>query len=390
MSHALLSPSSASRWLNCTPSARLEQQFPETTSEYADEGTLAHKLGELLIRQTLKTVEKAQFKSLMKEVEDSKHFDASMENYCEDYAVFVVEQFADAQSRTKDALIFLEHKLDMSEYVPEGFGTGDVVIIADGILDFTDLKYGKGVPVSAVENKQMMLYGLGALRSFDHLYDIHTVRMTIYQPRIDNISTWEISVEDLKAWAEYELKPKAEMAFKGEGEYKAGNHCQFCKAKATCRTLAEKNLELAVHEFQDPALLTDEQISDILGRIKLFTIWTDAVEAHALTQAVDHGKKWPGYKLVEGRSNRQYKDETAVADVLLKKGFAEDLIYKKKIIGITEMEKNVGKKQFTELLSDLIIKPAGKPTLVPESDKRPEFKSVDSAVRDFAEQTIES
>lgn len=383
--HAILSPSSAQRWLNCTPSARLEQQFPDKAGVAAEEGTLAHSLGELLIRKSLKEVTKKQFEKLLAEIQKNSLYEPAMLGYAEDYATFVMEKFSEAQSHTKDAMIFLEQRLNLTDYVPDGFGTGDAGIIANHVLDIIDLKYGKGVVVSAENNKQMMLYALGWLREFDFLYSINVVRMTIYQPRIDNISTFEMSVEELKSWANNELIPKAQMAFDGVGEFLPGSHCKFCKIRATCRANSEYNMELAKYEFGDPALLRDEEISEILTRSELFYSWLSSVEQHALTEAVTNNKKWPGFKLVEGRSNRTYLDESLVADKLLKKGLSAEEIFTKKLLGSTAMEKVIGKADFTTVLGDLIIKPQGKPTLVPESDKRPELNSVEAAKADFAE-----
>lgn len=381
--HAILSPSGASRWMTCTPSARFEEQFPDKSSEYAKEGTLAHTLGELLILDKLGRIEKEVFKKSLKTIEANDLYNESMLEYCDDYATFVCEQYATAQAHTKDAMLFLEQKLDMTEWVPDGFGTGDVVIIADGTLDFTDLKYGKGVAVYAENNKQLMLYALGALHAFDFMYNIEIIRMTIYQPRINNTSTWEISAVDLKVWAETELKPKAAMAWEGIGEYVPGVHCQFCKAKAVCKALANENLQMAKYDFRDINMLTEEEVADILNRADMFTDWIKAVEDHALAEALA-GKEWPGYKLVEGRSNRKYSDEDAVAAKLLKQGYAEDEIYNKKLVSITALEKELGKKEFASMLGDLIIKPAGKPCLADVNDKRPVYNKISSAVNDFA------
>lgn len=383
--HAILSPSGASRWLACTPSARLEQQFSDKAGTAAAEGTLAHSLGELIIRYKTKQIIKTAYEKKLAEIKADKLYEPAMFDYAEDYAVYVLEQLSTAQAHTKDALLFIEEKIDLTDYIPEGFGTGDAAVIADGVLDFTDLKYGKGVPVSAVDNKQMMLYGLGMLKKFDFLYDIHTVRMTIYQPRLDSISTFEISATDLKHWAETELKPKAELAFKGEGEFAPGVNCRFCKAAGSCKANAEFNLQLAKHDFADPKLLTDEEVSAILDREDLFTKWLTAVKDNALFEAVTNGKKWPNYKLVEGRSNRIYVDEEKVAETLKAKGLAEDKIYTKKLVGITAMEKELTKPVFNDLLGSLVIKPAGKAALVPATDKRPELNSVDAAVAEFAE-----
>jgi hypothetical protein len=388
--HAVLSPSGAHRWLSCTRSARLEQQFPDNAGQAAAEGTLAHSLGELITKFKLKKISKQVYQRELKKIEADKLFDQSMMDHAESYSVFVLERYYEAQSHTKDAVIYLEHLLNLTDYVPDGFGTGDSVIIADGTMEIIDLKYGKGVLVTATNNKQMMLYALGALKDFDFIYDIDTVRMTIFQPRLDNFSTWEVKVEDLLSWAELDLKPKAALAFKGEGEFLPGTHCQFCKAKAMCKANADYNLELARYEFAIPELLTDEEVADILERAKNFTDWLKAVTGHALNEAVNNGKKWPGWKLVEGKSNRTYSDETAVANRLVEKGFAEDLIYKRELLGITAMEKAIGKKEFAVHLGGLIIKPQGKPTLAPTSDKREELNSVDAAQKEFADAYVES
>lgn len=299
-----------------------------------------------------------------------------------------MEQFYEAQSHTKDAIIFLEQRLNLTDYVPEGFGTGDTVIVADGVLTIIDLKYGKGVLVSAEANKQMMLYALGALKEFDYMYDIRLVRMIIYQPRLDNFSTYELSVPILNVWAQDDLIPRAKLAFDGMGDFNPGAHCKFCKARAVCKANAEKNLELAKYDFQKEELLTDDAIADILDRAAPFKNWIDAIEEYALRQAIDKGKKWPGYKLVEGRSNRMYVDETQVAEKLIQNGFSEDVIYTKKILAITNMEKAITKIKFSELLNSLIVKPPGKPTLAPESDKRPEYNSNEAAKLDFQEVLI--
>ena len=381
-SHALLSPSGASRWLACTPSARLEAQFPDTAGVAAEEGTLAHKLGEALTAYHHQMLPKAEYAKIIKEVEADPLYNLDMAGHAENYAAFIAERFAEAKARTKDAVLQLESCLNMTEYVPEGYGTGDTVIIADHVLEIIDLKYGKGVRVSCEQNRQMMLYALGALRDADYLYNIDTVLMTIYQPRLDNISSFEMSVKDLKDWAENELRPRAALAFEGLGEFVPGDHCRFCRARFQCKALADYNLELAKYDFQDPVLLTDADISDILKRAEAFTNWLSGIEEFALREAID-GKKWDGFKLVEGRSNRCYQDETLVADKLVSNGYSEDTIYTKKLLGITAMEKAITKKEFSSLLSDLVIKPAGKPTLVPSDNKRPAWNSTESAINDF-------
>ena len=382
--HAVLGPSSASRWMACTPSARLELNYPDTSGPAAQEGTLAHELGEMIIQYHNKLIKKVEYKEAVERIEANPMFNADMQGHAEDYASFVEERLAEAKGRTKDAVLQVEAKLNLTEYVPEGFGTGDAVIIADGVMDIIDLKYGKGVMVFCENNKQMMLYSLGALREYDFMYDIHTVRMTIYQPRLDNISSFEMSVSDLRKWAVEELIPKAKLAFDGVGEFVPGTHCHFCKAKVQCRALAEENLKIAKYDFADPILLADHEISDILTRAKAFVNWIGSIEDFALLEAIEKGKKWDGFKLVEGRSNRCYANEEKIALTLIENGFDEENIYTKKILGITAMEKAITKKTFESLLGKQIIKPQGKPTLVPASDKRAEWNSIESAINDFS------
>lgn len=382
--HAILSPSSAQRWLNCTPSARLELQFPDKGSAAADEGTLAHALGELVIRRKLNRIQAHVFEIELAKIVADKLYDHAMSDHAEDYAVFVLERFADAVARTKDAQIALEVKVDLTDYIEEGSGTVDVRIVADYLLEIIDLKYGKGVLVDADQNRQMMLYALGALRDADSLYDIEQVRMTIYQPRLGNFSSFQMSVADLRKWAEEELKPRAALAFAGKGDFAPGKHCRFCKAAPVCKANADMNLEVAKYDFADPNLLTDEEISDILDRADGFQKWLESVEGYALDQAVNHDKHWPGYKLVEGRGTRKYTDEEAIAAKLKEQGFEEDKIAPRSLLGITNMTKEIGKKAFDTFLTDFIIKPPGKLTLAPLSDKRPEHNSTASAAADFA------
>lgn len=385
MAHAVLSPSAASRWLACTPSARLEQKFPDSAGEAAKEGTVAHSLAELLVRLGLGMITQAKYLFEFKQIEKSQYYNSSMMEYCDDYATFVIEKFNLAKSTTPDAKIFLEQRLDLTEYIPEGFGTGDCVIIADQVMYVIDLKFGKGVLVSAVENTQMKLYSLGALKDFDLLYDIERVEMTIHQPRINNISTFEIEKGALIAWAVKELMPRATMAFNGEGDFTPGPHCGFCKAKAVCRANADHQLELAAHDFKPSELLEDLEVSDILERAASFKNWIAAVESYALNAAVNEGKKWPGFKLVTGRSNRKYSDEEKVSEVLTPLFKPELLFAPQKLLGITALEKNIGKDEFAQHVAPLLIKPPGAPTLVPLADKRPEQNTAEAAAADFAQ-----
>lgn len=372
--HAILSASSASKWMNCPPSARLEENYPNKSSEYTAEGTLAHELGELKLKYNLGEITTRKYNSEFKKIESHELFTADMPDYVDIYVDTCMEKVSEARSKTPDALFKIEQRLDFSEWVPEGFGTGDFVIIADGTMEICDLKYGKGVPVSAVGNKQMRLYALGAIAEFSFLYDIEKVRMTIIQPRLDSISTDEIPAEDLLKWAEDFVKPIAELAFKGEGELFTGDHCRFCRAKAVCRARAEKNMELAKYEFRDPFVLDNLEIADILGKAEELAKWAKDVQEYALQQALN-GEEYPGFKVVEGRSNRKWTDEKKIGEILLGQGFLESIIYTKKLTGISNMESAIGKKEVQRLLGDYIIKPPGKPTLASESDKRPVYNS---------------
>lgn len=373
--HALLSASSSHRWLHCTPSARLEETFDEQSSAFAEEGTAAHALAEHKLRLFLNQESKKPL---------SKYDSEELEYYTGVYAEYAAELITFARKKCNDPIVLLEQRLDYSCYVPEGFGTGDLVIIADGTIEIVDLKYGKGVAVYAEDNPQMKLYALGALSLFDPLYDIKTVRMVICQPRLEVISTYDLSAEELIKWAEEELKPKAQLAWNGEGEYLPGDHCRFCRARHTCRSRAEEHLLLARHDFKLPALLTEEEIAQVLTLADRLSVWAADVYSYATDLAIREGKEWNGYKLVEGRSNRKYISDKAVEEAVTAAGYVD--IYKKSLIGITDMEKLLGKKLFKELLSGLVEKPEGKPTLVPFSDKRQRVTLNNTAEADFKEE----
>ena len=289
-----------------------------------------------------------------------------------------MEQLAAAKELCNDPEILIEQRLDFSKWVPEGFGTGDCVIVADSEIHVIDYKHGLGVLVSAEGNSQMMCYALGALELFDGIYDIQTVKMTIFQPRRDNVSTYEISKEELLKWADEVLAPTAQLAFNGEGEFSAGEHCQFCRVKATCRKRAEENLKLAQYDFEMPINLNDTEIAAILSQVDELVSWANDIKEYALQQALS-GIEYEGFKVVEGRSTRKYTDEDAVAFIVKDHGFDP---YEKKLLGITAMTSLLGKKKFEELLSGLIAKPPGKPTLVPISDKR---QAMSTAKEDFKE-----
>lgn len=364
--HALLSASSSHRWLNCPPSARLCEGYDDKGSNFAAEGSDAHSLCEYKLRKALGMEAKDP-------TEDLTWYDAEMEESASGYAAFVMELVAEAKKTCSDPVVLIEQRLDYSKYVQSGFGTGDCVLIADGTLHIVDFKYGRGVLVEAEDNPQMKLYALGALEIFDCLYDIDTVSMTIYQPRRANVSTFTLTRQELLDWAETVLVPTAELAYTGDGEYHCGEWCQFCKAKADCRERARANMELARYEFRQPPLLTDEEVEEILGKLDSLMDWASDIKDYALQAAIS-GKHWSGYKLVEGRANRRYTDENAVIAAVKAAGY--DPYDEPKLLGVTAMTTLLGRKQFNDILGGLITKPQGKPTLVPESDKRPAMTTI--------------
>ena len=371
--HALLSASSSQRWMNCPPSARLCEHYEDKGSSYAAEGTAAHELAEYKLKAALGIPAKDP-------TEDLNYYDSEMEACADSYAAYILELLSVVKESCPDPLVLTEQRVDFSKYVPEGFGTCDCVIVADDELIVIDFKYGRGVQVEAEDNSQMRLYALGALEMFGSLYDIQTVDVVIYQPRRDNVSSETLTKETLLQWADETLKPAAELAFNGKGEFKCGDWCQFCKAKAECRKRAEENMALARYDFADPALLENDEIADILGKVDELVSWASDIKDYALAEALK-GVKFDGFKIVEGRSNRRYTDETAVAETVTAQGVDP---YEHKILGITAMEKLLTKKRFAELLDELVEKPAGKPTLVPESDKRQKL-SITTAADDFAD-----
>lgn len=383
--HALLGPSSAHRWMACPPSARLEEGIEDKGSEYAQEGTLAHRMAELLLRERW---EGADIDADLAAVQADPLYSASMGEYIDSYVAFIEERMAEARTRCADPRIFIEQVVNLEEYIPESFGTADAIILADGFMDVVDLKFGAGVPVSAEGNAQMRIYALGCYLALSWAYQIDTIRMTIYQPRLDSVSTATMDRWALLDWADQELKPRAALAWAGAGDFCPGEHqCRWCKVAATCRARAEYQLELAAHDFAPPPTLATEEVADILTRLPDLLAWAKQVEAYALDAALNEGRTFPGYKVVAGRSNRKYADEDAIAKALRKAGYKVADIYKpKELLGITAMEKLVGKKRFTELAGSYIIKPEGAPVLVPVTDKRPELNTAAQAADDFKEE----
>ena len=373
--HAFLSPSASHRWLMCPPSAKLNAALPDQTSPYAKQGTDAHELCAFL-------VEKALGRDVKDPTENLDYYDEEMQMCAEGYAEFVMQELELARQTCPDTEVLIEQKVDFSKWVEGGKGTADCILLSDGTAEIIDYKNGLGVMVSSESeefggNPQLMCYSLGVIDMFDGIYNIDTIRMAIYQPRRDNLSVYEMSKADLLKWADEVLAPTAALAMKGEGEFKAGSHCQFCKCKATCRKRAEFNLEMAQYDFAMPDTLEDHEVEAILMKVDQLTSWADDVKEYALNQALQ-GKEYENFKVVEGRSVRKYTDEDAVAFAVKDAGFDP---FEKKLLGITAMTSLLGKKKFEDLLGGMIMKPPGKPTLVPKSDKRPALKN--TAQEDF-------
>lgn len=385
-SHALLSASGANRWMNCTPSARLEERFGEKmTSSYASEGTLAHEIAELYLRRDLlHTIDDQKFATELGKLMVNELYNEEMLDVLPVYTFYCKDRYELAKETNDSVVVETEQRLDLTAYVPDSFGTADCVIISNGVLEVIDLKYGKGVPVYAEWNNQLLLYGLGALQKYDMSYNIERVRMTIVQPRLDNISSWDVCVADVRNWADEVLVPRAKMAYRGVGDLKCGDWCKFCSVKHRCRQLYEEQIEVAKYEFKHPELLTDDEISDVILRSSMFTEWINSVIEYAQNLAVNESHAWPGLKLVEGMSRRKWLSEESATRRLLERcpEYSTDEICTTKLKSITELEKLLGKKRFNEVMSGEIVKPQGSPKLVPESDKRPAI-GVSQAQIDF-------
>lgn len=389
--HALLGASKASQWINCPPSARLQEHIPSKSSRFADEGTAAHELAELKLQRRLTVCNAKRRAELDEKIETFKQtnpfYGPEMENALADYCEVVEEKAMEAKARSSDAAILLEAPADFSEWVPDGRGIGDVVLIADGILDVIDLKYGQGVPVSAYDNPQIRLYALGAWAEYNLFYDIREIRMTIVQPRLDSVSTDSLTVDELLAWAEEIVRPAAVLADAGEGAFNPGAHCRFCKVKGNCRARADANMAAVAYEFKNPALLSLEEVGQILAIAEQLQLWAKDIQEHAFRQALA-GHAVPGWKLVEGRSNRSIVDKDMAWKVLEDATLEPDKYLKpREMLGIGELEKRIGKKELAALIGDLIIKPAGKPVLVVETDRRSEINSVEN---DFADEDFDN
>lgn len=386
--HAELSPSAGKRWMTCTKSVHLAKAFPNTESTYAAEGTTAHELAEVLIKQTLKLMPPAEQLKILERIQfNNAYYNAEMLRYCSDYRDFVVEAYSEATAQAAQtghkAEIYIEKPIDVSNVHKDIWGTGDIVIVWPGNAWLIDFKYGQGLPVDAEQNPQLMLYGCGILREFAGKYKIENVRFTIFQPRIDHTNTWATTSAYLMEWAYNKAIPAAKKAINGEGEYVAGEHCRFCPAVAMCRANAEFNMEIAQEEFKDPDLLTADEVSHILLKHTNFTSWIKAVVDYATEQAVA-GRQWPGMKLVEGRSVRKYINQAAIIRTLTEDlMFDEEQVTNKELKTISELEALLGKKKFTKYIGENVVKPSGNPTLVPVTHKKPALGSGQSAHDDF-------
>lgn len=398
--HALLSPSSSHRWLICTPSAKLESSEPTTYSPYAEEGTEAHALAELKLSYMLGQINDTEYATKFDHFRlNSKFYNYEFNDYVNDYCQEVMT-IVKEDYKNHEVSVHLEQYVTFEDIVPNGGGTSDVVIVGKNFIHIIDLKFGKGVPVSAIGNTQLRLYALGAIKKYIRECTCTEARMTIIQPRLHDISTDFVGINELNDWAINYVKPRAELAIAGKGELVPGDHCKFCKLKGKCKALADKQLAIAQAEFEDavvennmlePANMSPEVISRILDIAPKFIDWFKDVEAYAMKTAINDGTKIPGYKLVEGRSTRVIVSPASVIEKLRTAGFSEeDYLKPTELLGITTLEKNIGKKLFNELCEDYIIKPQGKPTLVPESDKRVaiDVKSLGLNGNEFSEEIV--
>lgn len=376
--HALLSASASHRWLHCTPSVRLEEQFEDRGSDYAKEGTLAHDICELKLKKKFTPMSSRSFTTAMNKLKKHELYQEEMQGYTDIYVDYITEIIYGLPTKPYTAF---EKKLNYSTYAKDGFGTADCLIIHGDTLRVIDFKYGKGVPVSAEDNPQMKLYALGAISEFGFIYPIQKVIVSIVQPRLDSISEWETSFDDLIAFGNNVVKPAAEKAHMGVGDFIAGEHCKFCRAKAKCRVRAEENMKLTQFEFKKPPLLTNEEVGTALSMALDLKKWASDLEEFALDELLK-GNDVQGWKVVEGRSNRAFVNVEEAFTRLTNSGVESALLYERKPISLTAVEKLIGKKQFDEILVNDICKPQGKPALVPESDKREPYQ-LSSAKNDF-------
>lgn len=381
--HALLSASGSSRWLSCTPSARFEENFEKTTSVYASEGTLAHEFADLELSKFADKVTDKEYEARIQELRSHELYSKEMEPQVAKYVEAVKEDYYESLVLyPNETILEVEKRLDFSHVVPEGFGTGDNAIVNPTHLKVIDLKYGKGIRVYAEDNPQLKLYALGSLRSWDLFYSIETITLVIIQPRLDHYSSWSISTEDLLDWAETYVKPRAQMAWNGEGEKVAGDHCRWCAAKVRCPKLYDEAMEAATYDFSDGSQMTDDEIIEIYEKIDMFKSWFKAIDEYMLDEA-KKGHKFDGYKLVTGRSNSKWSDESNVSSKLKELGYIDDDIFNFKIKGIGDIKNLMSVDKFNKEIKPLVIKPPGRPTLSKDNDERTAL-GFESAVEDFS------
>lgn len=371
-SHAVLSASSSHKWLVCTPSARLEEQFPNKTSEYMEEGTLAHEIAEFKVRSYfLEAISKSAYTRRLNKLKEKQHFSQEMLIHTDTYLEYIKGESLKTSSKP---FIALEQKVDFSQYVPEGFGTADCIMISGNDLHIIDFKYGKGVKVDATENPQMKLYALGVLFQYGMLYDIKQIRMTIVQPRLDSISEFSMPKDALIEWGENVVKPQAEKAFMGIGDFVQGDHCRFCRAKGACEFRAKENMKI-VEEIQEKynGIISDKEVGEMLSKTDGIEQWLQDLKEYALQQILK-GKEVPGWKAVEGKSNRKLVDIDKAFEILEANGYKSEILYEKKPLTLTQLEKTIGKANVAKAIGDYIENPKGAPTLVKSTDKRESFK----------------
>ncbi len=385
--HALLSASGSERWINCPASPRLEEGLPEETSVYAEEGTLAHELAEIMLKVDLKKMPMAKYREELEVLKKHPLYKDELLDPIMDYVNYVKAQYTEAKRIDAGAIIFIENRFDLRKYVEMGFGTADCTIAYDGNLEVIDLKFGAGKAVSPVNNSQFMYYGLGALESLSAMANrMHNVKLTVVQPRMQNIQSWDISLTDLRKWGDEVLRPKAEEAYRGDGPQVPGDWCQFCKVRPRCKALNDLAMEQVRRDFEeqdDPRLINDDELLTLYKNADFITKFLSDVKALVLKEAVS-GKAWPGYKLVEGKSNRAITNEAKVIEILEEELYDPDQFLNTKLKGLGDLEKLLKKAGFEKLLGHLVVKPTGAPTLVDENDKREPY-GVSRIAKDFAE-----
>lgn len=383
--HAKLSPSAAGRWLQCTASATVEQNYENESTSYAEEGTFAHSLAELCTKYALKLITKSEYKKQLAIMGENDFFNQEMLDYCEDYAAYIKEKFYSLKRKCPDAFVELEVRLDLTSIIPEGFGTADCIIVAEPKMWVIDFKYGKGVKVEAEGNIQMEIYGLGAMAKYKVLYDIQRVGMAIVQPRLGGISETEIDAGALRAWGSIHIIPHAKEAYEGPGHFRPSEEaCRFCKARKDCKARANYFMKIYDdHPFDE--FMTPEEAGEILEKAAGIENWLKDLREKVF-EALSAGQSITGWKLVEGKSNRKFTDEKEVAAILeAETDMTRDEIFKTKLVGISEIEKKLGKKKTAELLGELIVKPKGEPKLAPANDKRPDINPYEDVINAFDE-----